>query len=78
MPRIVAVMGPHKSRSQASARPDRFLMAAQGVRKLGAESMGCLLETEGARGRSRRAAGSSVRGAGCLCSSGAAAGESWR
>lgn len=51
MPRIVAVMGPHKSRSQALARPAGFLMAAQGMRKLGAESTGCLLGTEGARGK---------------------------
>lgn len=36
-------MGPHKSRSQGPLQGlIWFLMAAQGVRKLGAESMGCL------------------------------------
>lgn len=62
MPRIVAVMGPHKSRSQAPARPAGFLMAAQGIRELGEESMGCLLGTEGTRRKEQECSGKQCQG----------------
>ena len=79
MPRIVVVMGPHKSRSQVLARPGGFLMAAQGMRKLGAESMGCLLGTEGARGKEQKYSRGQCQGCWVpvqLC--GCSGRESWR